>query len=231
MQGIPARYVTGLVCEEHAPGGYWIARLKDSHAWAEAWLRDEQRWVQVEATPANGLPEADAADSGLSAWADRLQFYWQQFMSWVKEGHFAEGVFAVLGRLWAGIVWLFAAPLRALGTLLGCLGWMLRRWWRKRRKTRLEPSDPARKALAHEWRRFGKRLHRRVPPRAESATPREWVESAAAHLTPEQAALLRDLLTQYESLRYSPQPPTPAAVAEFAKQLKVAGKRMRHAMR
>ena len=226
MQGIPARYVTGFICDEKASGGYWVARLKDSHAWAEAWLRDEQRWVLVEATPANGIPRADAAETGFAAWADHLQFLGQRFMAWLKEGHFAEAIFTGMIRAWDGLVWLFATPGRALAALalLGLLGELGRRWWRKRRKTRREPADPVRNRLEREWRRLVRRLRHQVPPRADSATPREWAEAAAARLPPESAARLRALLDAYETLRYSPQQPSPEAVAEFARKVRAAGK-------
>ena len=223
MQGIPARYVTGVVCEEKAPAGYWIARLKDAHAWAEAWLRDEQRWVQVEATPAGGIPRADATESGLAAWIDRMQFLTQRFMTWLREGHLAEAIWAGFGHAWDGILWLVAAPWRALVALLllSLLGELFRRWWRKRKKTRREPTDPARKRLEHEWHRHVRRLHRHVPPPADSATPREWAVAAASRLSPESAVRLRELLEEYESLRYSPEPPTPEAVTKFAKKLRM----------
>jgi len=222
LQGIPARYVTGVVCEERAPSGYWVARLKDAHAWAEAWLRDEQRWVQVEATPASGIPRADVAESGLAAWSDQIQFLAQRFMTWLKEGHFAEIIFNGLNHAWDGLRWLFAAPWRALATvsLLGFLGWLCRRWWHQRRQTRREPTDPARKRLEHEWHRLGRRLHRQAPHRADTATPREWAASAASRLSPANAVRLLELLDKYERLRYAPEPPAAETVAELAKSLR-----------
>ena len=54
---IPSRYVTGfMITEQNLYGNYWVARNRDAHAWAEAWL-PHQGWVVVETTPPDGIPE------------------------------------------------------------------------------------------------------------------------------------------------------------------------------
>jgi transglutaminase-like putative cysteine protease len=50
-QGIPARYATGyVVTERNSDDDGWIATNRNAHAWAEAFDRQQQRWVVVEAT-------------------------------------------------------------------------------------------------------------------------------------------------------------------------------------
>ncbi|MEM4248492.1 MAG: transglutaminase-like domain-containing protein, partial [Candidatus Nanoarchaeia archaeon] len=55
--GIPSRYVTGFVCNEYNPQGkYYVSRLGDAHAWCEAYLRDEGKWILAEPTPPSAIP-------------------------------------------------------------------------------------------------------------------------------------------------------------------------------
>ena len=57
LGGVPTRYCTGFVAGEKAtPGGYWIARNRDAHAWCEVY-DPEQGWRIVEATPGDGVPQ------------------------------------------------------------------------------------------------------------------------------------------------------------------------------
>ena len=52
MEGIPSRIVSGYVPGETNPlTGRVIIRRRDSHAWVEAWLPDEQRFVAFDPTP------------------------------------------------------------------------------------------------------------------------------------------------------------------------------------
>lgn len=68
-QGIPARYATGyrLMSTNAEKPGYWVARNRDAHAWAEAYDEERQKWVVVEATPGFDAPaESDTADEDLA---------------------------------------------------------------------------------------------------------------------------------------------------------------------
>ena len=50
-EGIPTRYATGYVMNEYSDeASCWLARNRNAHAWCEAYDRDRQRWVIVEAT-------------------------------------------------------------------------------------------------------------------------------------------------------------------------------------
>lgn len=73
MRGIPARYVTGYLVDEYNPrAGNWIARRKDAHAWAEAWLPGEG-WVVVESTPSSGRSRPETTVWWLGEW-DAMQW-------------------------------------------------------------------------------------------------------------------------------------------------------------
>jgi len=50
ISGVPARLVSGFVTDEwNANGNYYIARLKNAHTWAEAYIEGE--WVRIDPTP------------------------------------------------------------------------------------------------------------------------------------------------------------------------------------
>lgn len=72
LAGIPCRYVTGFAVSEYNYfGGYWLARNKDAHAWAEAWLPG-RGWVTVESTPAAGIPHSPRTMLPSHLWDDLL---------------------------------------------------------------------------------------------------------------------------------------------------------------
>ena len=76
--GVPARYVTGFVCQERNPLGddLWIARNRYAHAWVE--YHDPQAgWQVAEFTPAGGVPQAKAA-SGVDALLEWASGAWTE---------------------------------------------------------------------------------------------------------------------------------------------------------
>jgi hypothetical protein len=51
LEGIPARYVTGYVVQEfNSPGGYYVVRDADAHAWVEV-LIPGKGWTEADPTP------------------------------------------------------------------------------------------------------------------------------------------------------------------------------------
>ncbi len=80
LQGIPARYATGycVMQLEDENEHYWIARNQDAHAWAEAFDRQQQKWIIVEATPGFLDPNLDDTlgddESGSGAQGSSLAF-------------------------------------------------------------------------------------------------------------------------------------------------------------
>jgi transglutaminase-like putative cysteine protease len=83
-QGIPARYVRGfLVGDTNRYGGYAVARVRDAHAWVEAWLPG-QGWTSFDPTP----PGAIAPDPS-PAWRQMVDYLFHLlgvFWAWVASG-------------------------------------------------------------------------------------------------------------------------------------------------
>jgi len=93
--GIPARYVTGFVCQEQHPSGeYYVARLGTAHAWVEAYMRDEGRWVMLEPTPASGIPNYSHEWGVVETWTDRMKQAFQSVLADMRRGYFAKAIVA-----------------------------------------------------------------------------------------------------------------------------------------
>jgi len=69
--GVPSRYVTGYMAHEPYENGT-VVRQRDAHAWAEAWI-DGVGWVTVDATPADGTPEANPPASAWQRAWEKIQ--------------------------------------------------------------------------------------------------------------------------------------------------------------
>jgi hypothetical protein len=128
--GIPARYVTGFVCREKGLGSdLWIVRRRDAHAWVEAYLSDQKKWVVVEATPPDsGPPPTSAGD--WDRFADWLGSWWERFARTFSYGGFT----GLVANAWAMILaWMVATPLWLwFGVILFGLIWTFRRSLRRR---------------------------------------------------------------------------------------------------
>jgi len=110
LVGVPTRYVTGfLVTEQGDDRRTWIARNMDAHAWVEAWDREQQQWVIVEATTQEGLEDVSLADElARGAGSGR------PFLTQLAQALYEYGLLGVLG-------WLFVSHGLATGVGLALL--------------------------------------------------------------------------------------------------------------
>ncbi len=202
-QGIPARYVTGFLCEERHPlGVYYLARLGNAHAWVEAYDRQQQRWVLLEPTPPGSALEPASWGDDLETWSDCGSLWLQQLLSDLRRGRYAMAVINTL-RLFGSALWtLVADPLRGGG--LALLLVLLIGWFRRRRHRRRETLDPAAEELRRLFREY--RRFRRIRT--------EWT---ARQL--ELRGYDPEFLKHYQELRYRAEPPTPAELAALTAEL------------
>ncbi len=132
--GVPARYVTGfMVTERNSFGGYWCARNRDAHAWAEAY-DSAHGWSTVDATPPSGRPTGEAASRMADLW-DGARFYAARLAAGVSNtvqmliAGFPGFVNAVVGHILT-TVWGLVLVAACVG---GGLVYFRLRWARKRR--------------------------------------------------------------------------------------------------
>jgi transglutaminase-like putative cysteine protease len=204
--GIPARYATGFICAEpHPAGTHYIARMGDAHAWVEAWLRDEQRWVLVDTTPPQGIPGGDDRWGFLEAWRDRLRVLSQRILASMQRGYFAEAVITMAVGGFAVLRDLLWHPWRGTGVLLLGLGTaiaLLRRWRRRRERLRLSGETLR---LHRAFARFERRVARAGGLRRALDMPvGDWACAIAPRLADAEAFL--DLVDRYQALRFREQP-------------------------
>lgn len=147
--GIPARYVTGFLCHERLRfGGYWVSRLRDAHAWVEAYDRDRDRWVLVESTPGTNAGEETAGGgvNPFSALWDSLAFHWQRLNAMLRRGHVAALIWVGLGLLATLLGWLFLNPWLA-PVVWPLTLWLLWRWARRRWRRRQQDGLTGQRAI------------------------------------------------------------------------------------
>ncbi|MGE4564933.1 MAG: transglutaminase-like domain-containing protein [Victivallaceae bacterium] len=147
--GVPARYVTGFVCEE--PGllrGSYLARLGNAHAWVEAFDRKSGAWVLLEPTPPTP-PIAGRTGESLRRYLDAGSLLLARLFAHLKRGTVAGWVFTATSLL-AQVPWWCYSIMAAAGAA----GW----FWFRRRRRRVE--NPAKARLIHAYYRKLEKLRR-----------------------------------------------------------------------
>jgi transglutaminase-like putative cysteine protease/protein-S-isoprenylcysteine O-methyltransferase Ste14 len=120
--GIPARYAVGYSVNEYSPlEGQYLARRRDAHAWALAWV--DGRWVDVDTTPGNWFAEESRDASPMQPLYDLLSWLNYRLAQWRSRDSGDQAT----------------APMLALaGLLAGVLGWRL---YRQRARVATKPGS------------------------------------------------------------------------------------------
>ncbi len=206
--GVPARYVTGFICEEpHVSGRSYLARLGNAHAWVEAYDRDRREWVLLEPTPS--IPAVQPRDYEMlrqyGEWGTLLA---RQLLAHLRRGRFASALLevgTVLGDLGLAVLrcpFFYLVP-------GGLLGWWIWRYRKRRARILRYGPDPERRKLAAEYRKRLRRLRRSgVLPRRMEPTAGELLAILEnLQLEPECREEWRRYLREYCRLRYRVETP------------------------
>jgi transglutaminase-like putative cysteine protease len=207
--GIPARCLTGFRCEEKHPSGkFYIARLGQAHAWTEAFDRQQQRWVTLDATP-GGQSEDEASRTGfLAAFWEHLKYSLSKGYARILRGELAQAVADCLAWLW---VKLCSAWGLAVAVLLGLAVIVLWLCLHRRKTRRLSLTESQRlwaRNFQRRQRHWARLAHCRFKP---SQTAREILASLAAvqDFPPAELQAARKFLAEYELARFGETPIPP----------------------
>ena len=192
---VQARLVGGFLASEHNRlTGLRTVRRRDAHAWVEAYLPDEGRWVAFDPTPSTsravalGLEPATLLDAAVDASAAWLRRQWAAFVH-------APG--AYLANL-AARPWVWGPA----------LAWALWRLWprgrgagsRRAARAAVEAADPRLRALGRRFRYLAAKLAGR--PLSDALVDREILAAIFASVGAAAANVARDFLCDYERARY-----------------------------
>jgi protein-glutamine gamma-glutamyltransferase len=203
--GIPTRYVTGYVPSERHSDGYWIARRKDAHAWAEAYDSELGRWVTVEATPSEGLPERRTA-----SWRDEFAESWRVWFQAFRETVATHGTWTAISLVLQSMI--------ARGVLIVVL---LAFWWAishryRRQRAALAPSVSTRVFPFQQWL---KEVETDLAQRGFERLPHETLLHFRDRIlaSPEGAQLrpAAEWYAEYSAIRYDESQQTPSRMSRL----------------
>ena len=220
--GIPARYVTGFICvERHPLGYYYVARVGNAHAWVEAFDRDKGKWLLVEPTPPSGVPNYKHEWSTVESWTDIIKKTFQKLFANMRRGYFAQAIIVFFIAIWQFIVLVFYDSVRGpvLTVILIALAVCYIHHWRKKRRFKNDFSTPDDIfiELSKAYHKIQKQLQSKYNlDLSISSTINEFIMELSKSEMPElQKISLIKLLRKYEAMRYKKTAPSKAVFFGF----------------
>ena len=199
---IPARYVTGFYCQEQHPNGkYYLGRSMDLHAWVEYYDEKAQVWRLLEPTPASGMPSGKQNFNFITAAWDSFVKRWQDLMSNIVKGYFAESVLLFLKGALDMIIWCFDSIPKAIVSFT-----LLFLWFKRRSKKKSTTSVAQELQLLHKD--INKVLKKLAGLKGFSLNEAMTIREIIAEIEQQQNPALQaysSCLREYESIRYNPQ--------------------------
>jgi transglutaminase-like putative cysteine protease len=197
-QGIPARVVSGYLPVESNPiTGRVTVRRRDSHAWVEAWLPDEGRFIAFDPTPTQSrqrvLGVNDSPGYVSALFAAVTSFGRRQWLNYRENpAGFLESVFR------SPLLW---------GTLLGLLCLLfVKRWTVVTAKTKERTREAVDPQLQRVYQRYLRALQRSGVTPKPAETDDELIERLNQLGDGSQAAKATDFITIYRRVRFRGEP-------------------------
>ncbi|HCE46974.1 MAG TPA: hypothetical protein DET40_25790 [Lentisphaeria bacterium] len=218
-QGIPARYVTGFICEElHPSKRYYVARLGNAHAWVEAYLKEVNSWVLVEVTPPSGIPGSAESKMGFwENWTDRFKEMLQSALSDLRRGNFAKAVVDIFSALGIAIKDFLWDPVRGPAFVLLTVAVVIFYMRRRNRILILRAEvDPKTAVIRNEYLRLERFMKRRYGiSRKSGMTINEWIGSFP--VPDGNLAKFAEVARKYMDMRFRQTRPSDTEISEFLK--------------
>lgn len=223
--GIPARYVTGFVCAERHPAGYYyVARVGNAHAWVEAFDRDKEQWILVEPTPASSIPGGKKYEwSTFESWTDIIKQAFQQLLSNMRRGYFAQAIIGFFVAVWEFLVLVFNDRFRGpvLTIILIALAvYYIRRRLKRKKENNFDSPDEMLAELSKSYHKIKRQLKTKYDfDLSPSSTINDFILELSKSQMPElQKIALIKMLRKYEEMRYQKTPPTQEIYQDFKKR-------------
>lgn len=213
--GIPARYITGFICDDLHGAGYYYSTARNAHAWLEVYNRDRKTWQAYDPTPPDTTGRMENPPPGaMEVFFAKTGHYIRKGASFLFRGYpgkyFNRGISAI-GDF---ILFLFTTIRGAICLLIvfsltgGICYPILRKKYRK-----------------HSMGRELKHLHRLLRQIQRKTTlmrsPGEtWMEWCAHFKKENWYTDLLHLLMEYEQMRYRTTPLTPEQLRIFEQKTK-----------
>ncbi|OGV39896.1 MAG: hypothetical protein A2020_15875 [Lentisphaerae bacterium GWF2_45_14] len=213
--GIPARYVTGIICDEaHPSGRYYAARLGNAHAWVEAYPRDLNRWILAEPTPPSGIPAGQNKWGTFDRWTDLISQIWQKMFADMRRGYFAQAIIGTVSGIFGLLFDFMSGPPRAFASILIISSLVFFFVKRKHKGKKVPRVHPHTSMVIKDFRKFEKEITRISRIRRKTTVPLgEWASLQPSGLGAHEA------VEKYYALRFSQSPPELADVTDFHKYI------------
>ncbi|MBR3688601.1 MAG: transglutaminase domain-containing protein, partial [Lentisphaeria bacterium] len=215
LYGVPTRYVAGVVCTRYNQAGYYYATNFDLHAWAEAWVDDEQKWVLVEATPPGTEIDDILADFEADSWGrsfrDYIAFKYENMVYWFRRGYLAQVIIHAWDAVYGWTLYQFRDhPVRSVFGLLVPLALAAAG------ATYLRNIRRKRYALTRQARRLARMMRSlQLAVWRKTGVQREPWQTYGAWAAELDDPALNTCVALYERIRYSGTVPTPEDVESF----------------
>lgn len=220
LYGVPTRYVAGVVCTRYNQAGYYYATNFDLHAWAEAWVDDEQKWVLVEATPPGTEIDDILADFEADSWGrsfrDYIAFKYENMVYWFRRGYLAQVIIHAWDAVYGWTLYQFRDhPVRSVFGLLVPLALAAAG------ATYLRNIRRKRYALTRQARRLARMMRSlQLAVWRKTGVQREPWQTYGAWAAELDDPALNTCVALYERIRYSGTVPTPEDVAAFERAVR-----------